>query len=304
MDFSTLKTRVANETGLDPTADDTILGAWVNSAYQQVNGIFNWPWLLKPGTIQTIADITTGTATVTAGATAVTLSVAPTQSVATQYMIQFPTVSDDWYIISAHTAATTSLTLANAFVGTSNLTAGRYIIRKVLYSLPSDLDRIVDLRQTITDQKLGAIDVRTFDRYLPDPTATGTPCYYALCGLDSNKYWQITLYPIPSAVVNIQIRYLMAPAALSSSGDVPFIPLKFHDILVFGALWLFGHAYIDDSRITSAKARFDEILKQMTENYSPVPDQMTVIQPWDTRPRRLTGQLMFPPNFPINFSGF
>jgi hypothetical protein len=299
MDFSVLKTRVAQETGLDTTTDATILGAWVNAAYKQICGIDNWPWLLKQATIQTVADITTGTVSINAASTSLTFSSGPAVSVANQYMIQFTGVSDDWYIISAHNAASTSATLSVAFNGTSNISGAPYICRKVFYSLPADLDRIVDIRQARTDSKLGAVDIRTFDRYLPDPDATGDPLYYYLTGMTSGgtNTWQIGVYPIPTYVENLQVRYLSIPADMTST-DLPVLPEKFHDTIVYGALYMFGHAYIDDTRIASAKDRFMEAIKAMKQNYNPIPDQMTVIQPWDSRPRRLVGRLMWPPNYP------
>ncbi len=297
MDFSVLQTRVANEVGLDTTADATILGAWVNAAYKQVCGIDNWPWLMQLSTIQTVADITTGTVSINAGSTALTFSVGPTQSVAKQYMIQFKGVSDDWYLITTHTAMGTSATLSIGFNGTSNLVTAPYVLRKVFYSLASDTDRIVDARQARTKNKLGAVDIRTFDRYLPDPQATGDPLYYYLAGVDTNKYWQVGLYPIPSTVENIQIRYLNMPADMTGT-DTPNLPEKFHDVLIYGALYMFGHAYIDDSRISSAKARYDEALEAMRENYNPIPDQLTILQPWDSRPRRLVGRLNWPATYP------
>ncbi len=297
MDFSVLKTRVANEVGLDTTADDTILGAWVNAAYKHVCGIENWPWLLNLATIQTVADITTGTVSINAASTALTFSSAPAASVANQYMIQFRTVSDDWYLISAHTGGQTTATLSVPFNGSVNISGVAYTLRKVFYSLASDTDRIVDARQSRTKNKLGAVDIRTFDRYLPDPTATGDPLYYYLAGVDTNKYWQIGLYPIPSTAENIQIRYLNIPADMTSTAT-PNLPEKFHDILIFGALYMFGHAYIDDSRIQTAKARFDQTLDLMRQNYNPIPDQLTVLQPWDSRPRRLVGRLNWPATYP------
>ncbi len=300
MDFSVLKTRVANEVGLDTTTDATILGAWVNAAYKQLCGVENWPWLLKIATLQTVADRTTGTVSINAASTSLTFSSAPAVSVANQYMIQFTGVSSDWYLISAHTAAQTSATLSVPFNGTSNLTSAPYLLRKVFYSTASDCDRIVDARQARTQSKLGAIDIRTFDRYLPDPQATGDPLYYYLAGVDTSKYWQVGLYPIPSTVENIQIRYLTIPVDMTGT-DTPNLPEKFHDVLIFGALWMFGHAYIDDTRIQSAKARYDQALSDMRENYNPIPDQMTVIQPWDSRPRRLVGRLNWPANYPENW---
>lgn len=298
MTFNDLKTRVANETGIDLTTDDSLVGSWVNAAYKHICGILNWPWLLKNSTIQTVADITTGTVSINSGSTALTFSSAPSVSVANQYMIQFTATSDDWYFITSHTASSTSATLSVPFVGSSNISGASYILRKVFYSLPSDLDRIVDIRQAVTDQKLCAVDIRTFDHYLPDPSATAEPLYYSVAGLDTSKYWQITLYPIPTSILNLQLRYLQIPATLSSSSDTPFIPEKFHDVIVFKALMDFGHPFIDDNRFSSAVRRYEDGLKDMKQNYSPVPDQMTVLTPWDQRARRMGGRLPYPPNYP------
>lgn len=299
MQFSILQSRVANETGLDVTADATTIKAWINAAYKHVSGIFNWPWLLKHGTIITVADITTGTVSINAGSTSLTFSSGPAASVANNYMIQFNSVSDDWYFISAHTAAATSATLASAFNGTSNLTAGTYVLRKVFYSGPSDLDRFVDVRQARTSARLSAIDIRTFDRYLPDPTNTGDPLYYYVTGVDTSNVWQIGLYPIPSTAENIQIRYLRTPSDMSSDSDLPVMPEKFHDILVYGALYMFGHPYIDDNRYKIALERYSDLLNEMKLTYNPVPDQANIIQPWDTRPSRTLGHLPWPADYPL-----
>lgn len=304
MTLTTLLAAVAQETGLDVTNDATKLTAWINSAYQFVSGSYAWPWLLKNGTIQTVTDITTGTVSINAGATSLTFSSAPAVSVANQYMIKFDDTSNDWYNISSHSAASTSATLASPYLGTSNLSGGSYTLRKVLYSLPSDCDRIIDLRQAITKVKLVPVDARTFDYYLPDPTATADPVYYSTIGLDSSNAWQVTLYPVPSETINIQVRYLKMITALSSGSDVPVIPAKFHDVLVFGALAMYGHEYIDDSRVTTAQTRFAAVLETMKREYNPAPDTMTVLQPWDLRPTYPTFRLRFPSNYPYPYGGY
>lgn len=306
MSLTTLQTAIAQETGLDVTADATKLTAWINSAYAMVSGSFNWPWLLKNGTISTVADITTGTVSINAGSTALTFSSGPAASVAGNYMIKFTATSSDWYTISAHIAGATTATLASAFLGTGNISGAAYVLRKVYYSMPSDLDRVIDLRQAITKIKLVPVDLRTFDYYLPDPSATADPVYYAMAGYDtaSPPNWRVTLYPIPSQAINVQIRYLNAPTALSSGSDIPSIPVKFQDIIVFGALSMYGHEYIDDSRVVLAKQRFDTLLELMKRECSPIPDQLTVLQPWDLRPTYPTFRLRFPSNYPYPYGGY
>lgn len=306
MTLTTLQTAVAQETGLDTTNDATKLTAWINSAYFYLSAMYNWPWLLKNGTIVTVADITTGTVSINAASTSLTFSSAPAASVAGSYMIRFDATSNDWYNISAHTAGQTAATLATAYNGTSNISGAAYTLRKVYYSLPADCDRIIDLRQAITKVKLVPVDLRTFDYYLPDPAVTADPVYYAAAGYDTATppNWQVTLYPVPSEVINIQLRYLKKVTALSSGSDIPDIPTKFHDAIVFGALYLYGHPYIDDNRIAAAKARFDEFAKAMKREYTPAPDHMTVLQPWDLRPTYPTFRLRFPSNFPYPYGGY
>lgn len=289
---------------MDRTVDDTIIGTWVNQAYQHISGVFNWPWLFKTSILQTTADITTGTVSINAAASTGIFSSAPTSSVATDYMIKFTDTSDDWYTISTHTAASTTFTINVPFVGTSNISAADYIVRRVFYSLASDVDRIIDFRQTITDNKLQYVDSRTFDRLLPDPTATGSPLFYSLNGLDSSKYWRINLYPIPDAVINLQYRYYQRITEMTSDTEEPLIPAKWHNAIVFGALALYGHPFIDDTRFKFAAERFKLLLENMQLHFNHVPDEMVVIQPWDARPRSAVGRLRYPSNYPDVYGGY
>lgn len=296
MDYTTLQTRVAQEAGMDLTQDSSIVGAWVNGAYQHISGVFNWPWLIKTGTIQTVADITTGTVAVSAGGQALTFSSGPAVSVANDYWIQF-TTSADWYPISAHTAASTSATISIPYVGTSAYSS-TYILRKIFYSLPSDLDRVDEIRQAITKQKLEYIDYRTFHRYIADPTASYTPIYYSMIGLDASQYWRIGLYPTPNAVINLQLLYYQKITELSATSDTPLIPAKWHNVVVWGALALYGHDFIDDTRVQTATRRFSNGMEEMLAHYNAAPDQRTVIQPWDTRTKLGILPIRFPSDFP------
>lgn len=296
MDFLSLKTRVAEETGLDLTADATKLGVWINEAYRFLAGMREWPWLLKQSTVQTISDTTTLTASVNAGATAVTLSSVVTPALANDYMIQFAT-TDDWYLITVHAGATASLTISPAYQGATNLTSGACTIRKVYYSLASDTDRIINMRESVTDHALVYVDPREFDRKLPDPTATGTPTIYALEGLDSSRNWRVTFYPLPDAKVNVLYKYYLKITDLSGSTDVPLLPDKFHQAIVFTALAMFAHPYIDDSRMQSAERRAKMAVGEMVGQISPVPNNHPIIGAWDQRGGNRPHGAQFPPEF-------
>lgn len=305
MQFLDIQTRVAQETGLDITTDATMIKAWINGAYQQLSGFFEWPWLLTNFILQTEADITDKTASVTAGGTTVTFNVAPSaNSLASYYMIKFTDSPNtgDWYFISTHTANTNTCTISVPYTGSTNYVAGACKIRRILYNLPTNIDRLADLRQSVTKLKIELIDRLTFDKMVPDPDNTGTPTYAYLSGMvasgSAKGAWQLSLYPLPNAVINIQGRGYITVTELSADSDTPLLPPKWHNALVFLSLALYGHDYIDDSRVQSAMAKSKEIMAEMLKEFNPFPGELHVIQPWDTRtPRGLLG-VRLPSNFP------
>lgn len=297
MQLSVMMSRIAEETGLNVTNDATKIKSWINESYRFLAGLREWPWMLKNGTVQTTADITTLTASVNAAASAVTLSAAHAVSLANDYYIQFSDTSDDWYLITAHVAAAATLTISPAYNGSTNLSAGTAKIRRVFYSLASDADRIIDMYEARQDRQLLYVDPREMDHQFPDPTATGTPNVYTLLGFDSNNYWRASFFPIPEEVMNIQYRYYKSIVDLSADADIPVLPLKWHQAIVFVALAMFGHPYIDDDRMQSAESRAKQVVGELLKQQSPIPDHHNVIQPWDARSGGRSHGAQFPPEF-------
>lgn len=296
MQFSVMVTRVAEETGLSATGDATKIKSWLNEAYRFLAGLREWPWMMGSGIVQTTVDNTSLTASVTAAGTTVTLSATIAASMATDYWIQFST-TDDWYPITAHTAGTNTLTISPGYTGASNLVAGTCTIRRIYYSLASDADRIIDMYEAIQDTQLIYADPRDLDRHLPDPSSTGTPNVYTLLGTDSNGYWRANFYPIPDTKININYRYYKRVTDLAADTDVPILPSKWHMGIVFTALAMFGHPYIDDSRMASAESRARQVVGEMLKQVSPLPDKHTVIQRWDQRGGKRNFGPLFPPEF-------
>ena len=297
MQFSVLVTRVAEETGLSVTDDAAKIKSWINEAHRFLCGMREWAWMMGSGTIQTTADITNLTAAVDAGGTAVTLSSTVAGSLANDYWIQFST-SDDWYAITAHTAGTDAVTISPAYVGSAALTADACTIRRVYYSAASTADRIIDMYEAIQDRQLVYVDPRELDRQVPDPSSTGTPTAYTILGFDSSNNWRLSFYPIPDTTMNIQYRYYKKTTDLTNDTDVPQLPEKWHMGIVFVALALFGHPYIDDSRMQSAEMRARQTVAEMVKQLSPHSDKHAVMQPWDSRGGRRIFGAQFPPDFP------
>lgn len=287
MTFLDLQKEVAEACGLDLTesATATRVKRWINSVYQYISGLYDWSWLESREVIPTVTDITTGTLTATNASTSITFSSAPAASVAGRYLQTSD--SDDWYLISAHTAGETGATLETAYVGTggSGLT---YTVRKLVYSVSSSLDRIISVRQFISPSNLGGVMQRRFDRFIPEPNTTGSPYYYTAWGLDSSKNWQISFYPIPDEVMLIEIRSLVKITELSADGDTPLMPAKFNECLIQGSL-VKGFQFTSDmNQALLARKNFGEMIQTAIEEDGQNRDEMRVMQAADARSDQLT----------------
>ncbi len=291
MTFLKIRQRIAEIIGVDSTdttADAnatmiTKLKEWVNARYRYLAGRRSWNWRLQDTIIQTVTEITTGTVTATLASTTITFTNAPTPSVA-KWFIQFSD-TEDWYEISAHTAATTTATLANAYLGTTS-SALTYKLRKVYYSLPSTVGKILDAKQTRNDVSLRYVSPRELDHYVPDRTVTGKPCYYSITGLDTSiaatadQKYRVEFFPVADVSMNINFRHYQIPAELSADGDIPLFPADFHEFLVWDVLGSYGFMFLDDTRISAAKAEANDILKTMIKNDVAV-ENIPVRQPFD-----------------------
>lgn len=261
MDFVTAQTLVAERCGLDLTVTDqaTRIKRWINLIQQTVSAWRDWSWLESREIIEAVPDITTGTVTTTQNSTGITFSSAPAASVA-GYFFQ-TSEADDWYKISTHTAAQTAATLETQYTRTGG--AGlSYTLRKVYYS--TTLDRIFSIRQGVSPSAMEERPVRRFDHGNPNPTDTGEPKRYLLWGLDSSGYWQFTPDPIPDERLLMELRGYLKLTDLSANADVSKIPVKWHQILVDGAVWVGGAAYVGDRDMQNdSKKNVADLLEQM-----------------------------------------
>ena len=94
-------------------------------------------------------------------------------------------------------------------------------------TVPSDFARIIDIRNSDTQDLLQPIELRQFDDL---PSSSGQPYYYVLIGSE------ITLYPTPDGIYPLVLRYWKMPADLSADNDEPGIPERYHHLLVRFAL--------------------------------------------------------------------
>jgi hypothetical protein len=104
------------------------------------------------------------------------------------------------------------------------------------YDLPADIDlsgrKVFSVKQEDSPAKLVYIDQNTFDALEPEPTSSsGYPYYYTL--------WSkaIRLYPMPSSVITMYMRYIKTVTSLTDSATSETdIPSKHDNVVIDGAL--------------------------------------------------------------------
>ena len=227
--------------------DATKLKRWLNMAQQYICGKRNWPFMIATEIVQTVTDITTGTVSISASDTALTFSSAPSVSVANRY-IQLST-SDDWYLITAHTAASTSATISPAYVGTSALSAGTYKVRKLLYGTSSSapLDSYLEIKKTVNPGRLESISRREGEFFLPLYLEAGNPTTYIMGPTDSSGNLQFSLANPPDAIINLLVRGIKKLSDLSADSDTSIIPTRWDSAMIdIGAHYAF--VGLDDTR--------------------------------------------------------
>ena len=296
MTFLQMQQELADRVGVyDPTVstDATILKRWLNMAIQYICGKRIWPFQAAEEIIQTVTDITTGTVSINASDTALTFSSAPTVSVQDRY-IQLVT-SNDWYKITSHTASSTSATISPAYVGTSNLTAGTYTVRKLLYTTTTPLIQLLDMKQLVTPLNIISASPRATDFFLPLYYATGIVQYYILSSPNSSGTTQFSFIPSPSDVININVRGIQKLTDLSADADIPVIPTPWHDAIINIAAY-YGFQKSDDTRAQTELEVGEARIADMARNYLSDLGRHRIMQPvFDQFNSGLTWTL--PPNF-------
>jgi len=285
LSFQTAYQEVAGQLGLDSTDTNTLvrLKRWINLSYKDIVGYHTWSWLQDRESVTMEIDYTDATNTYTvavgvAGTTA-TFSGAIAAS-RTGWFIQFEG-SDDWYKITSHTAGASTATISPAFVGTAALTAAKFTIRKMFYSLSSSVEYIISCRQAVTNTSVEVMSEREFDKSgFPDETASAVTSI-VLWGQDSSNNWTFTPYPTPSSALLLEFRFIKAITELSATSDTPKFPPRFDSILLTRAK-MYGYEFINDDSMYKLKlAEYDKAMKEMKTRDSVSKSTLTILQSVD-----------------------
>lgn len=284
--FLTLQTEVADRLNLDisVTANATRVKRWINLIINDIASRYPFEFLFSRTFIQTVADKTAGTVSVSAAGTTVTGVGTAFASTDKRSFIQFAN-DTNWYEVSAYGSAT-SLTITPALAG-SAISGGTYTLRKVYYNLPTDLFQVFDVRQSNTPLKLTQLGIFTLDSYQPDINIVSAPTAYYLFRDDPDtavtgaKQRQIGFFPVADSVYNMEVRYFLEQVDLSGSTDIPLIPVPYYEVILSGAEWL-GSKFINDPKEENHKKAYEFGIQKMIDMENALGDWLPVVASSDT----------------------
>ena len=297
MQFSVLQTECFQQLGLDSTDATNVSNVkrWANIAQQDIAMRYPWPFLRTRESAVTVVDKTDGTVAISAGGTTVTGSSTSFAAADVGKYIQFDG-SNDWYRISARTS-TTDITIDTAYAGTSALSGATYTIRKFFYSLSSSVDRILDIKNWETAIRIVQTDYGTLDWISGANMAQGATSAYAAYGIDSSGNVQLTFYPFPSDARIFEVKYLKRLSDLSADADLSVIPVKWHHVIVEGAL-VYGFRFMRKFDIATAWAQtYLGHLEEMKQNCKQSLDEVPVLRAIDQF--RTSDWIRLPGEFPV-----
>lgn len=268
MNFLALKQNLSGRlSALDETVanDATELGRFINLAYNEICGMWDWPFLRKLDIIQTKTEYTTGTASVNSGSSSVTLSVAPSVSLANRF-IQF-SGNDDWYEITSHTAATTALTIDPAYGPSANFVAGTFTVRVLYYPIDTTVDQINSVSISRISHDLVSLTPLSSEPTAQMLDSIGQPTYFTTGTPSTTGSVQMCFYPTPDDVYNVYVMGKKQITELSSDSDSTIFPPSYQSVLLDLAAF-YGFEKLNDSRATNAYQKFERGLEKMKSIYS------------------------------------
>jgi hypothetical protein len=218
----------------------------INAVYlEEVVPFKRWKWLFGSTNIIQPPYINDGTCTVTPASATVTLTVAPAASKA-GYFFSVEGY-EEVFIISAHTAASTTVTLSTTYTGALNTTASyRIWTNKIV--LPTSLRETLEVTHDFHANPLEPLGLQEFrKRSAEAPKLTGRPYYYTtydyedptpLTGeTESDRYRVMLVYPaIDQYSTTLHIDYIAEATVLDLDADEPLMPREDRIVLVYGAL--------------------------------------------------------------------
>lgn len=255
-----------------------------------------WKWLYGHHTAEHKPYYASGTCTVTPDSTTVTLTVAPSTS-KTGYFFAVDGFNEI-YPISAHTAASTTVTLASPYTGTLN-TAATFKIWTDKVALPVGCRETMEVWHDFSNTPMEGVGLQDFRRKVAEnPRYTDRPVYYTTAeyeGTDEDdRYRLLKVYPaVYQNSTTLHIDYVKEITALDLDGDEPLMPVEDRIVLAYGALVRAWRRARNTEEAANNQQLFDRKLAMMKGRLEDSQDkpQLTPNSDYLTRKRAKSGRL-------------
>lgn len=196
------------------TKADTEVREAVNESVRQLCNDKDWPWLYTVGRLNFKAAYSTGTVTVTEGSAVVTLAggTFPTWAASGDIYI-----AGQWQSILTRDTGT-QLTLDNSWASAATAGGGKsYILAQYQYTLPADCRTVVSINPQ-NNWLWGNVPCSRWQIEM-SRSSYGTPAGAQTGYLHAIERDRLVVWPYPSANLMVNVLYVKAPAALTSSTD-------------------------------------------------------------------------------------
>jgi hypothetical protein len=229
--YVNIKTAVLEKIGISDSDVETVVKQALNDVLEEVCQAHNFSWLYGNSSFVTVKPYETGTVTVTEGSA----TIAGSSTVWTSAMVGRKFYCGNATYEIATFISTTSLTLTTVYAGDSG-SGLAYKIYADEYSLASDVEDILSLRQENYPQKLAKKGIEEMDQCWPQRNSFGYPSIYSIIGYDTTGYIKIAVYPVPNQARNIYYRFKKRVIEMSDDDDTCIIPLRYRRVLFLGAV--------------------------------------------------------------------
>ena len=139
-------------------------------------------------------------------------------------------------------------------------TASVTVANTATVAITAGTREIISVRDTTNKFQLKKRDIDWYEQQDQSTDAAGTSEFWLRYG--SN----ILLWPTPSAVVSLQIRYMILPTALSADGDTPVYPKDWHEVIVLLAASRAGYWLGADTKAMNFKSEALGLIAALTED--------------------------------------
>lgn len=282
INFGDIKDAVVEELKLDPndTVEVTRIARDINMVYlNAVVPLKRWPWLRGFVQKEHKPFFSNGTVAVTPDSTTITFSVAPTTS-KTGYLFATDAFSEI-YVISSHTANSTTATLSTPYTGTLQ-TAATFKVWTDSVVLPTDCRETVEVFHSFYNKPMEGIGLQELRRRVSEnPFVQARPEVYSTYDYvgdeDATRYRVMKIYPaIYPNSTTLSIDYVREVSPLDLDSDEPVMPVEDRVVLVYGALERAWKRFRNTEASEQSRRDFQEKLAQMAGRVEDSQDQAQI----------------------------